>query len=117
MPFIVTTGSKLQCTMGTMPSAIIATPSPVVATTPACTIMDIAPGTNIPPFLACVSPAKGGTVSPQPCTPAIVLPWVPGSMTSTINGQPVLTDNSKCACTFGGVISVVIPAQQLAQST
>jgi hypothetical protein len=127
MPINVTTGSQLQCSMGTTPSVINATPGPVVATVPACTIADIKPGTNIPSFGMCISPsnpqvaaattAAQGVLTPQPCIPAIASPWTPGSATSLINGVPALTNVSTCACTWSGVISVVAPDQQFAQGT
>ncbi|MGB3676831.1 MAG: DUF4280 domain-containing protein [Candidatus Nanopelagicales bacterium] len=127
MPFSVTTGSQLTCTMGTTPSAINATPGPVVATTPACTIMDFAPGTNIATFGMCRSPtnpqvaaattAAQGVLTPQPCVPATASPWTPGAASSFINGVPALTNSSTCTCTWAGVISVTTPGQQLVQST
>lgn len=124
MPFNVTTGSQLQCSMGVAPSAINATPGPAVATAPVSTVMDVTPS-NIPTFGMCISPANPqvaaataaalGVLTPQPCVPAIVSPWVPGSVTSMINGLPVLTNNSTCSCAWLGVIGVVAPEQVLVQ--
>ena len=126
MPFIVSTGAQLRCSMGVGESVINATPGPVVATTPTCTIMDFAPMSNIPSFGMCVSPANPqvaaataaalGVLTPQPCIPATTTPWTPGSATVFVNGVPALTDLSTCACTWAGVIAVVAPSQVSVQS-
>ncbi len=126
MPLNVTTGSQLQCSMAIAPSAMNATPGPAIATAPVSTVMDVTPS-NIPTFGMCTSlanpqvaaatTAAQGVLTPQPCVPAIASQWVPGSVTSTINGLQVLTNNSTCPCTWLGVISVVAPEQQLVQGT
>ena len=122
MPFHVTTGSAIACTMGTQPSVIKATPGPVVATTPMCTVMDFKPQVNIASFGMCSSPtnpavqaataAKLGAFTPAPCVPATTTPWKPGSIASRINGAAVLTDASTCQCQWGGVIAVTTSAQK-----
>lgn len=127
MPFNVTSGSSLQCSMGTLPCAVNATPGPVVATTPACTVMDFKPGVNIPGFGMCLSlgnpavasatTAAQGVLTPQPCLPATASPWAPGSTASAVNGFPAMLNTSTCACSYGGVIAVATPSQQFAQGT
>src|ERR1700681_911424 len=127
MPFNVTTGTQLQCSMGTTPCPINATPGPVSATTPASTIQDFKPTANIPTFGMCLSLANPqvaaattaalGVLAPQPCVPVIPTPWAPGSATSVVNAIPVLTNTSTCACSWAGIISVVTPSQQLVQGT
>ena len=47
---------------------------------------------------------------PQPCVPSIVTPWVPPCL-ETVNGIPMLLDNCKCMCVFGGVITIENPGQ------
>jgi hypothetical protein len=127
MPFNVTTGSAIACTMGTQPSVIKATPGPVVATTPVCTVMDFKPLANIASFGMCNSPknpavqaataAKLGAFTPAPCVPATTTPWTPGSSTARINGFAVLTDASTCQCQWAGVIAVTSPGQQFVGGT
>ncbi|MDT5233035.1 MAG: hypothetical protein QOI39_3535 [Mycobacterium sp.] len=126
MPFIVTTGSQLRCSMGASPSVINGTLKPAVATTVACTVADFAPNVNIPSFgmcrslanpqVAAATTAAQGVLTPQPCIPATATPWTPGSLTVKLNGVPALTNTSKCACTWLGVISVVKPGQIRAKS-
>lgn len=127
MPFNVTTGTQLQCSMGAAPCAINATPGQVTATTPAATIADSKPGANVPGFGMCMSlgnpqvaaatSAAQGVLTPQPCVPAIASPWAPGSTTSLVNAVPALTNTGMCACSYGGAISVVAPTQQFAEGT
>jgi hypothetical protein len=88
--------------------------------------MDVTPS-NIPTFGMCTSlanpqvaaatTAAQGVLTPQPCVPAIVSQWVPGSVTSVINGLPVLTNNSTCTCAWLGTITVVAPSQGMVQGT
>ena len=73
---------------------------------------------NILPFGMCQSPsnptvaaataAAMGTLTPMPCVPAIVAPWVPGGKEMIAN-LPALLDNCKCMCMWGGQISVNMP--------
>jgi uncharacterized Zn-binding protein involved in type VI secretion len=127
MPFIISTGSQLRCTMGVGQSAINASPKSATASAAVvCTVADFAPNTNIPTFGMCVSPANPqvaaataaalGVLTPQPCVPATATPWTPGSATVKVNGMPALTNVSTCACTWAGVISVVAPMQVQVQS-
>lgn len=127
MPFDVTTGTQLQCTMGTTPCAINATPGAVTATTPAATVLDFKPTANIPTFGMCMSlgnpqvaaatSAAQGVLTPQPCIPATTTPWAPGSVTSAINAVPALTNAAVCQCNWGGTVSIIAPSQQFAQGT
>jgi Domain of unknown function (DUF4280) len=115
---VVVNGAMLQCTFGAAPSSLTVLPvAKVMASSqPAATIMDSTPIANIKPFGVCMTPSNPqvaaatsaalGVLTPQPCIPATASPWTPGSPTVTIGGQPVLTNLSKCMCTWGGVISV-----------
>ncbi|MBI2755180.1 MAG: DUF4280 domain-containing protein [Chloroflexi bacterium] len=121
---IVTQGALLQCSFGAAPSSLVTIPkgAPVKTGGPmAATIMDFAPIANIPPFGMCNTPSNPtvaaattaalGVLTPMPCVPVIPAPWVPGSPTVMINNFPALTDQSKCMCVWGGVISVTFPGQ------
>ncbi|MDQ1395042.1 MAG: hypothetical protein QOG64_301 [Acidimicrobiaceae bacterium] len=114
------TSANIMCTFGMAPSTLVATPSPVlIEGKPAATVMDFAPGTNIPPFGMCMSPSNPtvaaataaalGVLTPMPCIPATA-PWQPGAVKTIIAGKPALTSTSKCMCAYGGVISILFPA-------
>ena len=126
MTAIVTAGAAIRCSMGLTPSVLNVPAAVVLATTPVATVFDIGPQVNIPPFGMCVSllnPAVAaattaalGVLTPQPCTPVPAGPWAPGAVTTAVQGSPCLLATSQCACSFGGVISVVAPAQVLADA-
>ncbi len=92
-------------------------PQPVV---PAATIMQNIPLVNIMTFGMCSSmsnptvssatAAAQGVLTPMPCVPATAAPWTPGLPMHTACGLPLATNMSKCACSFGGMISVTAPA-------
>jgi hypothetical protein len=120
----VVMGATLQCSFGVAPSSLMVIPKglPTMAGGPlAATIMDFAPMANILPFGMCSSLANPtvaaattaalGVLTPMPCIPVTVAPWVPGSPTVLINNFPALNNSSKCMCTWGGVISVINPSQ------
>ena len=127
MAVLVVDGAIVACTFGAAPSALAALPANPTrgSNGAAATIMDFAPMVNIQPFGICSSPANpqviaatsaaAGVFTPQPCVPATVSPWVPGSPTVTIAGQPALDNACICNCLWAGVISVISPGQQAAQ--
>lgn len=110
------------CSFGTAPATLSVTSNQIysVANMKVATIMDFAPGANLPTFGMCNTPtnptvasataAALGVLTPMPCIPATAAPWAPGSLVQKINGIPVLTDNSKCMCSYGGVISISQPS-------
>jgi hypothetical protein len=83
--------------------------------------MDSAPMVNIMPFGMCNSMANPmvaaataaalGVLTPMPCIPNTVAPWVPGSPTVLIGNQPALNDSSTCMCAWGGVIKINVPGE------
>lgn len=117
----VTNGASLRCSFGTTPCSLIVTD----ASRPKCgnmlmaTINDMIPSTNIPTFGMCMTTsnpqvatatsAAFGTLTPQPCVPAITAPWAPGSALMKVKGSPALTDSCTCSCMWSGVISVQNP--------
>ena len=127
MAVLVVDGAIVACTFGAAPSALAALPANPTrgSNGAAATIMDFAPMVNIQPFGICSSPANpqviaatslaAGVFTPQPCVPATVSPWVPGSPTVTIAGQPALDNACICNCLWAGVISVISPGQQAVQ--
>ncbi len=121
----VVMGATLQCSFGAAPSSLIAIPKGppiIVEGKQAATILDFAPIVNILPFGMCSSPANPsvasataaawGVLTPMPCVPVIPAPWVPGSPTVLIYNFPALNNNSKCFCTWGGVIQITYSGQQ-----
>jgi Domain of unknown function (DUF4280) len=115
-------GAVLQCSFGVAPSTLVVPPTnKTLTTTPVATIADAQPVVNVPPFgmcLAIANPAVAaataaalGVLTPMPCLPVPVGPWVPGSPTVLIGGTPALDSNSKLICSWGGVVSITSPGQ------
>jgi hypothetical protein len=123
MALEVVNTAQLMCTFGAAPSVLTVLPvnRTMVSSQPAANIMDMVPMENIMPFGMCMSPSNPqvaaataaalGVLTPQPCIPVTAGPWVPGSPTVMIASQPALNNSSKCMCSWGGVISVVMPGQ------
>lgn len=124
MAQIVVNGADIACSFGTTPQKLIATPAGQMVASgsqPVARISDIKPTGNIPPFGACTTvsnpqvasatSAALGVLTPQPCVPVIPAPWSPGSTSVTVGGTPALTSDSKCACMWGGQISISSPGQ------
>ena len=122
MPFPLSMGCVLSCSMGTVPMPFIALPIPgvpIVDGMPTATILDIVPFLNIPSFIMCRSPANPavaaiiaaslGSVDEGPCIPVVVMPWEPPSVATLSNGIPLATVESKCMCAWLGEISVDVP--------
>ncbi|HUR44655.1 MAG TPA: DUF4280 domain-containing protein [Candidatus Saccharimonadales bacterium] len=121
MPQLVTASAVMTCSFGVAPSALLVMPTnKTMAGTPAATIMDSIPMTNIPTFGMCMSIANPavasataaalGVLTPMPCVP-VTAPWAPGSATVMIGGMPALNSTSKCMCSWGGVIQIGFPGQ------
>jgi hypothetical protein len=89
--------------------------------------MDFAPMANIASFGMCMSPANPqvaaataaalGVLTPQPCIPAVVSPWTPGSPVLTVNGQPALDSTCMNTCMWAGMISITFPGQVFCSDT
>jgi hypothetical protein len=50
-------------------------------------------------------------LTPMPCVPVTVAPWIVGAPTVLINNFPALNSTSKCMCAWGGVIQFTFPGQ------
>ena len=129
MPRLVTNLAQIQCTFGTGPSALIATPSQSSAGAPGislATVADAVPMANITSFKMCMSPgnpavqaataAKLGVFSPAPCIPNTSPPWVPAARGVFVGGKPAISELATCQCKWGGLISVVNAGQVGVQS-
>ncbi|MEM9544081.1 MAG: DUF4280 domain-containing protein [Cyanobacteria bacterium P01_E01_bin.42] len=123
MPNVVVFGGVITCSMGTAPSALITTSNSTVSASyiPAATVMDYAPISNIPTFVLCKSTtnpttiaataAASGVYTMGACIPATSSPWSPGATKTKINNISVLTDSSKCTCSYGGSVSITYAGQ------
>jgi Domain of unknown function (DUF4280) len=122
MPQQVAGTAVTQCTFGLAPSVFNPTPRPILSSSLINgVITDNIPITNIVPFSMCSSPANPtvaaataaalGVLTPMPCVPVIPAPWVPGVPNVLITNIPVLDNNCKLMCAWGGVISINFPAQ------
>jgi hypothetical protein len=123
MPQHVCNGATLRCSFGLAPSQLIVLPVNRVMTSsqPAATIMDYQPMVNIAPFGACMSianptvaaatAAAWGVLTPQPCIPVTMAPWVPGATTVLLGNQPSLDNTCTLNCLWGGIIQVAVPGQ------
>ena len=123
MPMQVVAGAMLKCSMGAAPSALSVLPAnrTFAGGPPAANIMDYVPMLNIMPFGTCNSIANPmvaaataaalGVLTPQPCIPATVAPWVPGATTMLIGSAPALDSSCQVMCMWAGVIQVTSPGQ------
>ncbi len=122
MGTLVTAGAMTMCTMGVAPSSLVVLPiHRVLGPAPVANIMDNAPFLNVLPFGMCTSLANPtvatataaalGVLTPMPCTPMPVAPWVPGVPTVLVDNLPAVDNSCKLICAFGGSISVTSPGQ------
>ena len=109
------------CSFGMAPSTLIAESTVLADELPVATIADVIPIDNIPPFGMCDSLANPevvtattaalGVLTPMPCVPVIVDPWIPIAPTVQADGIPVLVMVSICNCAWGGVVEIIEPGQ------
>lgn len=123
----VVAGAMLKCSFGAAPSslAVLPTNRTMAAGPPAASIMDFAPMVNIMPFGTCMSLANPtvaaataaalGVLTPMPCIPVTVAPWIVGAPTVLLGGMPTLNNSSTCMCAWGGVISISFAGQVTVQ--
>jgi hypothetical protein len=122
MAMLACTGALLQCSFGVAPTPLNVLPiNGVIGTSPIANIMDHVPFVNVSPFGMCSSLANPtvaaataaalGVLTPMPCIPATVAPWVPGVPTVLIGNMPALDMNSKLTCMWGGIIQISAPGQ------
>lgn len=116
-------GALLQCSFGAAPSSLAVLPTSLVmsAGLPAANILDNKPMLNVMPFGMCSSLANPtvaaataaalGVLTPMPCIPMTLAPWVPGVPTVMVGNVPALSCASKLMCSWAGVIQVVSPGQ------
>lgn len=118
---LVCMGAMLQCSFGMTPSSLLVAEPMVLSTTPSANILDFVPMENILPFGMCTSltnpqvasatAAAMGVLTPMPCIPVVVAPWLPGVENVLVRMAPALDDSCKALCTWTGEISIVSPGQ------
>lgn len=114
----------LKCMFGMAPMPMMVLPinRDLTFHMPAATIMDMIPFLNIMPFAMCMTPSNPmvaaataaalGVLTPMPCIPIPVMPWMPPPAPPVlINGKPALSMKAKTMCAWGGVINQVFPGQ------
>lgn len=118
MASLVCMGAMCKCSFGAAPSTLVVTPEnkTMASVMPVATIMDNVPLKNIMPFGTCSSIANPvvasataaamGVLTPMPCIPVTVSPWLSGSTSVMIGNKPALTDKDKLMCAYGGVIEI-----------
>lgn len=110
-------GALCSCTFGAAPSSLMVLPTNMVnaSNMPAANIMDYVPMLNVMPFGVCTSLANPtvaaataaalGVLTPMPCIPMTVAPWITGNPVVLLKNMPTLDDSSTLICTWGGTIS------------
>ena len=123
MPMQVCMGAMMMCTFGMAPSSLVVLPTNRVLTqqVPDANIMDHIPMSNIMPFGMCMSIANPmvasataaamGVLTPMPCIPATVAPWVPGAPTVLLGMMPTLDNTCTLMCMWAGVITFTTPGE------
>ena len=105
-------GAMIKCTFGAAPASLMVLPTSLVMTgVPDANIMDNKPMVNVLPFGTCMSMANPMVLTPMPCIPMTVAPWVPGAPTVLLGNMPALNNSSKLMCCWGGVIGIDVPGQ------
>lgn len=128
MSLCVCGGAALSCPFGTAASTLTVTPEKkVFGGMPLAAIDDNKPMVNIIPFGMCSSLANPqvasataaafGVLTPMPCMPAVISPWIPGSPTVLVAGKPALNQASTLMCNWGGLIQVTNPGNTKIQVT
>lgn len=115
----VVMGGACSCSFGAAPATIMVLPTNrvMIQGRPAATISD-STLVNVPTFGVCntltnptvaaATAAALGVLTPMPCLP-VLSPWIPGSPTTLLGGQPALTVGSTAVCAWGGVIQITVP--------
>ena len=121
MPLPVVSGATVQCTMGTTPGQLKASPSTVrLGGAHAVRISDVAPMMNVGscgmctsllnPTVASATAAALGVLTPMPCVPSPVGPWICAG-TPLVAGRPALSSDGTLTCAYGGSLRIVTPGQ------
>lgn len=122
MALAISTGATMMCSFGVAPASLVVLPTTtIVSGTPTANNTAFAPVANVPPFGACSSLANPtvasataaalGVLTPMPCVPNTVAPWLPGPLETINGGTPAVDQTCTLMCAWGGVIKVLSPGQ------
>lgn len=118
---VVGEASAIQCIFGAIPTPLIVLPDRTVTAEFMLmgNISDMVPFLNIETFGECVSlsnpeviiatAAALGILTPMPCVPIVVDPWVSEALDVFVEGMPALDMTSVVMCTWAGAIHVDEP--------
>jgi hypothetical protein len=119
MAQLVVMGAMAKCSFGQGPgtASITLVPNMVNGVNQTvATVQDFSP-TVMSTFGMCTAPSnpqvQAAQGSPVPCVPVITGPWTPGAATVKVGGLTALTSDSKCKCSWMGIIEI----QNAGQST
>ena len=118
MPCMLSSGCMLKCTFGQAPTPLmVLPPRPLANAMPVATMLDYVPFKNILPFGMCSNPANPmvasataaalGVLTPMPCLPLILSPWLNTSTKVQIQGGMAIHDKSQLICSYGGQITII----------
>ena len=116
-PRAVTEGASLRCSMGASPSSLMVPADRalrlgnkrlalVTDHGPACVLPFGMCRSPMNPQVAAATAAANGVLTPQPCVPAVDLPWSPGAVRSRGKAGAVLDESCRAQCRWGAVISI-----------
>ncbi|MCX4244126.1 DUF4280 domain-containing protein [Paraliomyxa miuraensis] len=122
MALALSTGATMMCSFGVAPASLVVLPTKtIISGTPTANNTANAPVVNVPTFGACSSLANPtvasatsaalGVLTPMPCVPNTVAPWLPGPVKTINGGTPAVDQTCTLMCSWGGVITVVSPGQ------
>ncbi|WP_026344977.1 DUF4280 domain-containing protein [Novispirillum itersonii] len=122
MSFPCQAGAICSCSFGAAPSALMVLPvNRVMTAMPVANIMDNKPFLNILPFGVCTSMANPmvaaataaalGVLTPMPCIPNTVAPWIPAQPMVLVGSMPIVDNGAMLTCLWGGMITVSFAGQ------
>ena len=118
---VVGAASAIRCSFGMVPTPLIVLPDRTILAEAMLmgNITDFVPIANIEPFGECISlanpevlaatTAAGGVLTPMPCIPVTVDPWLSEAITVMVQGAPAIDQTAIVMCLWAGVISIVEP--------
>lgn len=122
MSYAAGTLALAKCSFGAAPSPLTFLPASMMITNmgPIGSCIDFVPFLNVKPFGVCMTlanpmtaaltAAAWGVLTPAPCIPVPVGPWIPTAPVIGMVG-PILTDASCLMCAYGGCIKINMPAE------
>lgn len=113
--------SVIHCSFGIVPTPLVVLPDRTIMAEGMLmgNITDFVPLANIEPFGECISLlnpevlaatiAAFGVLTPMPCIPVTVDPWVSEAVDVMVEGLPALDETALVMCVWAGVITVLEP--------